>query len=102
MSRINDVLWDLREAYRAELDNARKKKLQKEYDRALEAVLETTGKAIGDNTAAYEAAIDGLEESIAALKNAKSDLAKTAAAIRKVAKAVDVIVKVARKVAGIG
>lgn len=98
MSRINDALWDLRETYRAEPNPERKQQLQAEYDRALAAVLDLTDKTLGDNTAAYGKAVDGLDESIAALRKAKKELGDVAAAINKVAKAVDVIVKVARQV----
>lgn len=99
MARINDALWDLREAYRAEPNPARKQKLQDEYDRALAAVLDLTDKTLGENTAAYKRAVDGLDESVAALRKAKKELGDVAAAINKVAKAVDVMVKVARQVA---
>lgn len=99
MSRINDALWDLRDAYRAEPNPVRKQQLQDEYDRALAAVLDLTDKTLGENTPAYHKAIDGLEESIAALRKAKKELGDVAASISKVAKAVDVMVKVARQVA---
>jgi NTP pyrophosphatase (non-canonical NTP hydrolase) len=98
MSRINDALWDLREAYRAEPNPARKQQLQDEYDRALAAVLELTDKVLGDNTAAYNKAVDGLDKSITDLRKAKKELGDVAAAVNKIAKAVDVMVKVARQV----
>lgn len=100
MTRINDVLWDLREAYRAESNPDRRQTLQDQYDRALSAVLEMTGKALAANSTKYAAAVNGLEKSIAELKQAKKNLEAVAAAIAKVAKAVDTIVKVAAKVAG--
>lgn len=100
MTRINDVLWDLRESYRAEGNQERRQALQDQYDRALSAVLDITGKALGENSAKYSAAVDGLDKSIAALRQAKKDLKAVAAAITKVAKSVDAIVKVAEKIAG--
>jgi chaperonin cofactor prefoldin len=99
MARINDALWDLREAYRAEGNPDRKQRLQDEYDRALDAVLELTGKTLGENTAAYESAVDALDQSIADLRSAKKELGDVAEAIRRVAKAVGVVVEVASKVA---
>ena len=98
MSRINDALWELREAYRAEPNPARKQELQDEYDRALNAVLELTDKTIGENTAVYNKAVDALEVSVKELKRAKRELDDVAKGITKVAKAVDLLVKVARQV----
>jgi phage-related tail protein len=100
MARINDVLWDLRETYRAENNPERRQALQDQYDRALSAVLEMTGKALAKNSAKYNAAVDALEKSIADLKQAKKALQAVAAAITKVAKTVDAIVKLAEKIAG--
>jgi septation ring formation regulator EzrA len=99
MARINDALWELRETYRAEPNLERKQRLQDEYDRALDAVLTLTDKIIGANTAAYNAAVDELQKSVADLRQAKREIAKVAQAIEKVAKAVDMVVGVARKVA---
>ena len=99
MARINDALWQLRETYRAEPNAERRQQLQDEYDRALDAVLTLTDKTLGDNTAAYNAAVESLDQTIAELRTAKQKLADVAEAIKKVAKAVDVIVAVAKKVA---
>lgn len=99
MARINETLRQLRDTYRAEPDPARRQRLEAEYDRALDAVLTLTDKTIGENTAAYDAAVDELDRSVAALRTAAKDIAKVAGAIEKVAKAVDVIVSVAKKVA---
>lgn len=101
MARINDALWDLRDQYRAEPNPNRKQELQDEYDRALNAVLEMTDKDIGSNTAAFNLAVQALENSITALKKAKRELGDVAQAIANVASAVDMIVRVARQVAGV-
>jgi hypothetical protein len=98
MSRINDALWELREAYRAEPNPIRKQELQDEYDRALNAVLELTDKTIGAQTAAYNKAVTALDKSIQDLRKAKRGLGDVAKAITRIAKAVDVLVKVARQV----
>lgn len=100
MARINEALWELRETYRAEPDPKKRERLQAEYDRALDAMLTLTDKTIGENTAAYDAAVDQLDRSVADLRAASTEIAKVAEAIEKVAKAVDVIVGVAKKVAG--
>lgn len=100
MASINEALWELRETYRAEPNPERRQQLQDEYDRALSAVLEMTDKDIGNNTAAFDKAVEGLEESIEALRQAKRELGDVAKGIKNVAKAVDVVVKVAAKVAG--
>lgn len=101
MASINGALWELRETYRAEQNSDRRQQLQDEYDRALSAVLEMTDKDIGNNTTAYDKAVEGLESSIAALREAKREVGDVAKAIKNVAKAVDVVVKVAAKVAGL-
>ena len=98
MATINEALWELRETYRAEPNPERKQLLQDEYDRALSAVLEMADKDIGENTAAFDKAVEGLDKSIAALRQAKRDLGDVAKAIKNVAKAVDAIVKVAAKI----
>jgi hypothetical protein len=100
MASINEALWELRESYRAEPNPERRQQLQDEYDRALSAVLEMTDKDIGNNTAAFDKVVAGLEESIEALRQAKREVGDVAKAIKNVAKAVDVVVKVAAKVAG--
>jgi hypothetical protein len=98
MSRINDALWQLREAYRAEPNPQRKQELQDEYDKALMCVLELTDKTLGTNTAAYETAVAGLETSIEELRKAKKEIGDVARAIKNVAKAVDALAGVSRKV----
>jgi len=100
MATINEALWELRDTYRAEPNPDRKQQLQDQYDRALSAVLDMADKDIGDNTEAFAKAVDGLDNSIASLRQAKRDLGDVAKAIKNVAKAVDVIVKVAAKVVG--
>jgi hypothetical protein len=101
MAAINDALWELRETYRAESNADRKQQLQDEYDRALSAVLEMADKDIGDNTAAFDKAVEGLDKSIAMLRQAKRDVGDVAKAIKNLSKAVDVVVKVAAKVAAV-
>lgn len=100
MATINEALWELRDTYRAEPNPERRQRLQDEYDRALSAVLEMADKDIGDNTEAFAKAVDGLDNSIASLRQAKRDLGDVAKAIKNVAKAVDAVVKVAAKVVG--
>jgi len=101
MATINETLWELRDTYRAEPNPDRKQQLQDQYDRALSAVLDMADKDIGDNTEAFAKAVDGLDDSIASLRQAKRDLGDVAKAIKNVAKAVDVVVKVAAKVASV-
>jgi ABC-type transporter Mla subunit MlaD len=100
MATINEALWELRDTYRAEPNPDRKQQLQDQYDRALSAVLDMADKDIGDNTEAFAKAVDGLDDSIASLRQTKRDLGDVAKAIKNVAKAVDVVVKVAAKVVG--
>lgn len=100
MATINEVLWKLRETYRAEPNAERKQQLQDEYDRALSVVLEMADKDIGNNTAAFNKAVEGLGNSIAMLQQAKREIGDVAKAIKNVAKAVDAVAKVAAKVAG--
>lgn len=99
MATINDALWELRETYRAEPNPERRQDLQDAYDRALMAVLEIADKDIGDNTAAFARAVTRLEKSIADLRQAKKEVGDVAEGIEKVARAVDVVVKVAAKIA---
>lgn len=99
MATINDALWELRETYRAEPNPERRQQLQDAYDKALMSVLEIADKDIGDNTAAFQKAVEKLEESIADLRQAKKEIGDVAKGIEKVAKAVDVVVKVAAKIA---
>lgn len=101
MATINEALWELRDTYRAEPNPDRKQQLQDQYDRALSAVLDMADKDIGDNTEAFAKAVDGLDDAIASLRQAKRDLGDVAKAIKNVAKAVDVVVKVAAKVASV-
>ncbi|HSN04000.1 MAG TPA: hypothetical protein VLS44_03400 [Nitrospira sp.] len=101
MATINEALWELRETYRAEPNAERRQQLQDEYDRALSAVLEMADKDIGDNTAAFEKAVEGLDKSIASVQQAKRQIGDVAKAIKNLAKAVDAVVKVAAKVAAV-
>ncbi|MFO0995731.1 MAG: hypothetical protein U1F33_03535 [Alphaproteobacteria bacterium] len=98
MARINDALWDLRELYRAEQNPQRQEELRAEYDRALEACLAMVDRDISANTAAYNKAVDALQDSITALRKAKRELGDIASTVANVAKAVDAIVKIARAV----
>lgn len=100
MAAINQVLWDLRETYRAEQNPERRQRLLDEYDRALWAVLEITDRDIGENTVRYTKAVEGLEEAIGALKDAKQKVAGVAKAIENLAKAIDTIAKVSAKIVG--
>ncbi|SRR6266436_4255263 len=99
MASISDALEELRKTYLAEPDPEKRERLRAEHDRAAAAALELLGKAIGENTAAYNAAVDELDKSVADLRTASDDIAKVAENIKKLAKAVDVIVGVAKKVA---
>ncbi len=98
MADINNTLWELREMYRAEQFGDRRQRLQDLYDKALSAVLDMAAKDIGDNSKAFNDAVDKLDTSISKLREAKRDLTNVANAIKKVAKAVDVVVKVAAAV----
>ncbi|MEC4890786.1 MAG: hypothetical protein RI101_12075 [Nitrospira sp.] len=101
MAAINDALWELRETYRAEPNPERRQQLQDAYDRALQAVLDLADKVLGENTAAYDKAVEGLNDAVTQLRQAKRDVGDVAKAIKTVAKAVDAVVKVAAKVSGI-
>ena len=99
MASISDALEELRKTYLAEPDSVKRDQLRAEHDRAAAAALELLGKTIGENTAAYNAAVDELDKSVADLRTASGDIAAVAEKIKKLAKAVDVVVGVAKKVA---
>ena len=100
MANIKEVLLEMRDTYRSETNPVNKLLLRDQFDKALNAVLLMTEEIIGDNTAAYNIAVQALEESITELKKARRELEGVAENIVKVAKAVDLIVDVAKKVAG--
>lgn len=98
MPRINDTLWELRELYRAEQNPRRQEELRAEYDRALDACLAMVDRDISANTAAYNKAVDALQDSIDALRKAKRELGDLSARVATIAKAVDALVKIAKAV----
>jgi chromosome segregation ATPase len=100
MTTIRETLWQLRDQYRAESDPEKKKAIQEQYERALDAALEITAHDIGANTAEYETAVAALEQANEDLRQARAGLQDFADNVMKVAKAVDILVKVAKKVAG--
>lgn len=98
MAKINEVLWEMRDTYRSETNPERKLLLRDQFDKALNAVLLMTEHNIGVYTEDYNSSVKALEESITNLKKARRELEKVAETIVKVAKAVDLIVDVAKKV----
>ena len=100
MATIREVLWELRDQYRAEKDPDRQRQIEAQYERALDAALEITAHNISDATADYEAAVADLEVANVELRRARAGLADFAETVMKVAKAVDILVKVGKKVAG--
>lgn len=99
MASLSDSLDELRTAYLAEPDPQKSAQLKTEYDRGVAAGLKLTGLIIDANTAAYNAAVAELARSVTDLRTASGEIAKVAENIEKVAKAVDLLVKVASKVA---
>ena len=75
---------------------------KKELREKLTTVLTLTAKLVDANvdaaTAEYKAAVDGLNKTNQAIKEALSDLAKVADTITRIAKAVDLVGKVASMV----
>jgi len=100
MTTIRETLWELRDQYRAEVDPDRKKAIQAEYERALDAALAITAHDISANTTEYEAVVSELEEANKELRKARAGLQDFAETVTKIAKAVDVLVALAKKVAG--
>ena len=99
MAIVNEALNELHQLYEDEKDPTRKGQLEAEYLRAIDLVEAMAGKAIGDNTEAYEKAVAAIEKANAEIKKAKKELDKFADAVVKVAKAMDMIAKVATKLA---
>ncbi|MCP4330810.1 MAG: hypothetical protein GY791_20670 [Alphaproteobacteria bacterium] len=100
MASRRELINQLRAEYQAETDPDRRQQIEVVYDQALEASEKLAAHQIGANTVEYEAAIAELETSVEELKKARQDLADFAETINKVATAVDMLAKVAKKVAG--
>jgi hypothetical protein len=98
MATIREVLWEIRDQYRAESDPEKRKEIQVQYERALDAALEITSRDIGANTEAYEKAVAALEQANVELRKARAGIQDFAKTVMKIAKAVDMLVKVAKKV----
>jgi len=73
-------------------------RLRSELTRVLDVIDVNTDKNVGDRTAEYKAATDGIGAANKAIVAAKADLEKVAETISKIAKVVSVLEEIASKV----
>jgi len=94
---LSRTLVDLTDLLLKEKDPERKKQLRDQH-RELAALLQKlVDESVARDTIEYEKATAAVTEANDALKDAKKDLGQVAGAIKKVAKALDLVAKVAAK-----
>jgi len=100
MSNVSETIKSLRALYESETDPEREQALFHQYEAALDAALNIVDLEIGKNTNKLQEATDKLQKAIDDVRKAKKELGDVAGAIIKLAKAVDLFVKIAGIIAG--